>query len=411
LPPGATWAERLAHKVPESAADDETEDLTASGSQSGSAGSVQDDGGRSTPESNASDAATPVSTPQHAHESDRSMSTDVSMKQPPHSATFEAWNGKPVAVVPLQLQQPQMIMQMVPIGPLPISPMSPMPGISREQLGLYLDSITGTLDKVVMEWSGCETLLHHLGGMNGDLVVGRVLQALSHEQLPAMFCDDVSVHLSLGLIQRCNTEQRLQILRAIGPCIFRISSSANGSWVMQAMINSLDSTEEVERLQRSLKGRVAAMMIGPASSQVLMACGSRMRYHGANNFIFREIAQGINTIVKSQPAVDCFNQLIPVASPRQASDLAASISTYAMRLAQHKLGNYLVQMVLDRAYSDSDDSDETVDDTTTGAKKMLRTIGNSKPVAICRVVFDKQAACSSVALTPAVAIVCPHPGA
>ena len=34
LPPGATWAERLAHKVPESAADDETKELTDTGSQS-----------------------------------------------------------------------------------------------------------------------------------------------------------------------------------------------------------------------------------------------------------------------------------------------------------------------------------------------------------------------------------------
>ena len=148
---------------------------------------------------------------------------------------------------------------------------------------------------------------------------------------------------------------------------------------MQAMINNLDSTEEVERLQRGLKGRVAAMMIGSAPSQVLLACASRMRYHSANNFIFREIAQGINTISQSQPAVDCFNSLIAVASPRQTSDLAASISTYVLRLAQHKLGNYLVQMVLDRAYSDINGSQETVEDETKGAKKMLRTIGNSKP--------------------------------
>ena len=148
---------------------------------------------------------------------------------------------------------------------------------------------------------------------------------------------------------------------------------------MQAMINNLDSTEEVERLQRALKGRVAAMMIGSASSQVLLACASRMRFHGANNFIFREIAQGINSIVQNQPAVDCFNTLIAVASQRQASDLAASISTYVIRLSQHKLGNYLVQMVLDRAYSDSEAAEEMDENDTRGAKKMLRIIGTCQP--------------------------------
>jgi hypothetical protein len=308
------------------------------------------------------------------------------MQNSPHSTTTAAYNGHFTALAPLQLQQPQMMMQMVPVVPMlsmPMSPMSPMPPISREELGLYLDSIAGTLDKVVMEWSVCEILLHHLRGMNGDLVVGRVLQGLSHEQLPDMFCDDVAVHLSLGLVQRCNTAQRLQILKAIGPCIFRISSSANGSWVIQAMINSLDSTEEVERLQRGLKGRVAAMMTGPGSSQVLLACGTRMQYHGANNFIFREIAQGINIIVQSQPAVDCFSSLIAVASPRQASDLAASISTYVMRLAQHKLGNYLVQMVLDRAYSGLDTNHATFEDNTRGAKKMLRAIGTFQARCQC----------------------------
>ena len=124
------------------------------------------------------------------------------------------------------------------------------------------------------------------------------------------------------------------------------------------------------------------MMIGAASSQVLLACGSRMRFLGANNFIFREIAQGINSIVHSQPAVDCFNSLIAVASPRQASDLAASISTYVMRLSQHKLGNYLVQMVLDRAFSGLEGHGEQITaEDTEGAKKMLRTIGNSNSKA------------------------------
>ena len=58
--------------------------------------------------------------------------------------------------------------------------------------------------------------------------------------------------------------------------------------------------------------------------QVLFCCGSRMRYNGANHFIFREIVQGIGTIIQSQPAVDCFSSLISVASPSQASDLAGS---------------------------------------------------------------------------------------
>ena len=49
-----------------------------------------------------------------------------------------------------------------------------------------------------------------------------------------------------------------------------------------------------------------------------------MRYNGANHFIFREIVQGIGTIIQSQPAVDCFSSLISVASPSQASDLAGS---------------------------------------------------------------------------------------
>ena len=139
-----------------------------------------------------------------------------------------------------------MLAHMVPM--LPPSPMPP--ATSRGQLALYLDSISGSLDRVVMDWSGCEMLLHHIRGMHSDLVVSRMLQELSGEILPVMFCDDTAVHLSLGLIERCTTPQRLHILRAIGPCIFRISSSANGSWVMQAMINNLDSNEEVERLQR-----------------------------------------------------------------------------------------------------------------------------------------------------------------
>ena len=361
LPPGATWAERLAEKPAASTTDNEAEELTASASQAGSAASTQDDGGRRTPESTGSDAASPLSTPQQS---------PMSSKRPPDAAPAESWRP-PVAVAPMH---PQMLVHMMPM----LSPSPMPPAISREQLGLYLDSISGSLDRVVMDWSGCEMLLHHIRGMHGDLVVSRLLHGLSHEMLPTMFCDDTAVHLSIGLIQRCNTPQRLHILRAIGPCIFRISSSANGSWVMQAMINNLDSKEEVERLQRALKGRVAAMMIGSASSQVLLACGSRMRFLGANNFIFREIAQGINSIVQSQPAVDCFNSLIAVASPRQASNLAASISTYVMRLAQHKLGNYLVQMVLDRAYSGSEDhEEEIVAEDTEGAKKMLRIIGNS----------------------------------
>ena len=39
------------------------------------------------------------------------------------------------------------------------------------------------------------------------------------------------------------------ILRQIGPTIFKISSSANGMWTVQTLINCLDSHEEVERLR------------------------------------------------------------------------------------------------------------------------------------------------------------------
>jgi hypothetical protein len=190
----------------------------------------------------------------------------------------------------------------------------------------------------------------------------------------------------MGLIEKCNTTQRVQILSEIGPFIFRISTSSTGAWAMQAQINNLDSNEEVERLQRGLKGRVAAMMMGPSSSKVLICCASRMIYNGANNFVFREIAQGINTIVQSQPAVVCFSSLIAVASPSQASDLADSISSMVLRMAKHKLGNYVVQMMLDRAYSgqlDEAKCDEIEDNK--GATKMLRAIGEAciTPDLIC----------------------------
>ena len=75
------------------------------------------------------------------------------------------------------------------------------------------------------------------------------------------------------------------------------------------------------------------MMMGTAASQVLIACGSRMRYLGANNFIFREIAQGINSIVQSQPAVTCFSSLIAVASPSQASQERKSLDRGTLRHA------------------------------------------------------------------------------
>jgi hypothetical protein len=286
------------------------------------------------------------------------------------------WNGQPMGM----MQQPQMMMPMVPMPPAMVVPMQPMVAITstHEQVSLYMDSIAGTLERLVLDWSGCEMLLHHLRGEHYELVVGRVLEELSSADVLAdVMCDDTGVQLSLGLIGRCTTQQRLTILKAIGPCIFRISSSTNGAWAMQALINNLDSNEEVERLQRALKGRVAAMMMGTAASQVLIACGSRMRFLGANNFIFREIAQGINSIVQSQPAVTCFSSLIAVASPSQASDLADSISTYVLRMAQHKLGNYVVQMVLDRAYSEHMDEDVKSNEVkdNKGANKMLRAIG------------------------------------
>ena len=78
------------------------------------------------------------------------------------------------------MQQPQMMMPMVPMPPAMVVPMQPMVAITstHEQVSLYMDSIAGTLERLVLDWSGCEMLLHHLRGEHYELVVGRVEQPL-----------------------------------------------------------------------------------------------------------------------------------------------------------------------------------------------------------------------------------------
>ena len=203
---------------------------------------------------------------------------------------------------------------------------------------------------LAQDWAGCDVLLPYIEGEFSQLVIARLLHELS-SSLSDVMCNECGSQMMCKLIAKCNTQQRLMILRQIGPTIFKISSSANGMWTVQTLINCLDSHEEVERLQRAMKGRVAAMMVGMYASQVLVCCASRMIYESANNFIFRELSQGIGTIIHSPTGITCLNSLLDIATVGQAADLANAISGQVMRLARHKQGNHVVQMVIDKIFS------------------------------------------------------------
>ena len=240
----------------------------------------------------------------------------------------------------------------------PFAVPGPPPGVpcdgssqSREaQVVLWLDSVAGTMATLAQDWAGCDVLLPYIEGEFSLLVIGRLLHELS-SSLSDVMCNECGSQMMCKLIAQCNTQQRLMILRQIGPTIFKISSSANGMWTVQTLINCLDSHEEVERLQRAMKGRVAAMMVGMYASQVLVCCASRMIYESANSFIFRELSQGIGTIIHSPTGITCLNSLLDIATVGQAADLANAISGQVMRLARHKQGNHVVQMVIDKIFS------------------------------------------------------------
>jgi len=183
---------------------------------------------------------------------------------------------------------------------------------------------------------------------DGDRALFEVLWSEVSDDVAVLMMNRFAQYAIERIVGLSTDSQRQHLLSKLAPDIITVSCNMDGSFAVQALIDSLSTPQHIATLFAALSNGVDRLITSRSGYFVVLRSLERFPYQFTRIFDQAVIANGM-MVFNNRYGLQVFRQLMKVRQPSQLTTLFDSVEKVTVDLARTESGNFVVQAVLDSA--------------------------------------------------------------
>ncbi|KAL5223828.1 hypothetical protein ABZP36_010467 [Zizania latifolia] len=210
-----------------------------------------------------------------------------------------------------------------------------------------VDEVVGKIHLLAKDQNGCRFLQRvFTEGTAGD--VKKVFDGIM-EHIGELVVDPFGNYLIQKLLEEGNHDQKMHIIYEITKSawqLIKFSCDMHGTRVVQKVIETINSSDEVSMFVRALSPCAITLMMDANGWHVALRCLQKFSYeHKA--FLLNVAVEYYFELAQDRQGCFVIQKCILHANKEQKNQLLYNITTRALDLSEHEYGNYVIQYILD----------------------------------------------------------------
>jgi hypothetical protein len=213
-------------------------------------------------------------------------------------------------------------------------------------VNLTKDQCVGQVLRLAKSHSGSRFIQQKLEQNDRDFF--DVFYREMRESLANLMVDNFGHFAIERLVLKCTDEQKLDLLRRLAPNMCQVACQKHGSFSVQALMDSLTTSEQIAVLCDSLKKDVLKVMTHSSGHFVVLRFLQRFAYI-ATKFVDDAIVDNCLQIGTDHHGLRIVKAILSSRKATELNSLFKQVARLTMKLVENQYGNYVVQSVLDVA--------------------------------------------------------------
>lgn len=234
-------------------------------------------------------------------------------------------------------------------GPTSVSTNPVVQGLlNKPSTEITVSDIDGRVMELATDRNGSR-LLQKLLTHGGSDFVAKVIDEVEYN-LMIIMCDTYANYMCQQLFQSATASQRTRMLSRLVPHFTGVARDRRGTHSLQALISHVSSRDEEELLAKTFSGKVDVIALDTHATHVLQQAISccMERRSGSFDFVFREVASGLERLAIDPNALGVVKRCITHSSQRGYADILCSkIEKNLTTFVEDAYANYAVQHALE----------------------------------------------------------------
>ncbi|KAF0889578.1 hypothetical protein E2562_028670 [Oryza meyeriana var. granulata] len=169
------------------------------------------------------------------------------------------------------------------------------------------------------------------------------------EYIGELVVDPFGNYLVQKLLEECNHDQKMHIVYEITKRpgqLIKFSCDMHGTRVVQKVIETINSPDEVSMVVCALSPGVVTLMMDANGCHVALRCLQKFS-HEHKSFLLNAAMEYYFELAQDRQGCCIIQKCILHANKEQKNQLLYNITSRALELSEHPYGNYVVQYILD----------------------------------------------------------------
>ncbi|KAG8048699.1 hypothetical protein GUJ93_ZPchr0009g322 [Zizania palustris] len=210
-----------------------------------------------------------------------------------------------------------------------------------------VDEVVGKILLLAKDQNGCRFLQRiFTEGSTGN--VKKVFDGII-EHIGELVVDPFGNYLVQKLLEECNHDQKMHIIYEITKIegqLIMFSCDMHGTRVVQKVIETINSSDEVSMVVSALSPGAITLMMDANGCHVALRCLQKFS-HEHNAFLLNAAVEYYFGLAQDRQGCCIIQKCILHANKEQKKQLLHNITKKALDLSEHQYGNYVIQYILD----------------------------------------------------------------
>jgi hypothetical protein len=209
-----------------------------------------------------------------------------------------------------------------------------------------LQSLVGKLRQVAKSQSGSRFIQEKLDERKKN--VYQLIFPELCEGISELMVDNFGHYAVQKLIEVSDEPHKLKIVTALSPSICNVACHKQGSFSLQAMMDNVSDSAQVELLAESLKKNLHRVIMSASGHYVVAKFLQRFPFP-YTRFIHECIEKNCGTLACDHYGLRIMKTAIDVGPLSELSGVFKKVARSTMKIVENQYGNYVIQQVLDVA--------------------------------------------------------------
>ncbi|CAN8253013.1 unnamed protein product [Cochlearia groenlandica] len=210
-----------------------------------------------------------------------------------------------------------------------------------------IEEARGKIYYMAKDQHGCRFLQRKFAERDGN-DIEMIFQEIK-DYISELMVDPFGNYLVQKLLEVCNEEQRMQIVRSIARkhgVLVKISCDMHGTRAVQKIVETVKRQEEISMIMSSLKHGVVTLIKNVNGNHVVQRCLQYLLPY-CEKFLFEAVITHCVELATDRHGCCVLQKCIGSSNGEQKQHLVSEIASNALLLSQDPFGNYVLQYVFE----------------------------------------------------------------